>query len=77
MARGKFKPEKQAKNTTYQSLFNSTVSTLRQGKIDDSAKDDAWAKTVVQRDWENPDGKNDTPTAASAASNDENGDNGD
>jgi hypothetical protein len=54
MARGSFKPEKPAKNTEKQGVFNKAVSDLRPDTFDDSANDDAWAKKVVQRDWEHP-----------------------
>lgn len=61
MARGSFKPEKPARNTEKQSVFNSAVSELRPNTFDDSAKDDAWAKKVVQRDWESPTSETDDP----------------
>jgi len=61
VARGSFKPEKPAKNTEKQSVFNSAVNELRPNNFDDSAKDDAWAKKVIQRDWESPTSKTDDP----------------
>jgi hypothetical protein len=61
MARGSFKPEKAAKNTSQQGVFNRAVNELRPNTFDDSAKDDAWAKKVVQRDWESPISKTDNP----------------
>jgi hypothetical protein len=61
VARGSFKPEKPARNTEKQSVFNSAVNALRPNTFDDSAKDDAWAKKVVQRDWESPTSQTDDP----------------
>lgn len=54
MARGSFKPEKSAKNTEKQDIFNKTVRELRPNTFDDSANVDPWAKKVAQRDWEHP-----------------------
>lgn len=61
MARGTFKPEKPAKNAEKQGVFNKAASELRPNTFDDSANDDAWAKKVVQRDWESPISKTDDP----------------
>ena len=61
MARGSFKPEKSARNTEKQGVFNNAVSELRPTTLDNSANDDAWAKKVVQRDWESPNSKTDNP----------------
>ena len=61
MSRGSFKPEKPAKNTEKVGIFNRAVSELRPTNMDDSANADAWAKTVVQRDWESPSAKTDDP----------------
>jgi len=61
MARGSFKPEKPAKNTEKQGVFNKAFNELRPSGLDDSAKDNAWAKKVVQRDWESPTSETDDP----------------
>lgn len=61
MARGTFKPEKSAKNTEKAGIFNKAVSELRPNTMDDSANADAWAKKVVQRDWESPVSVTDDP----------------
>jgi len=61
MARGTFKPEKPAKNTEKVGVFNRAISELRPNTMDDSANDNAWAKKVVQRDWESPVAKTDNP----------------
>jgi hypothetical protein len=42
-------------------VFNRAVSELRPTNMDDSANADAWAKTVVQRDFESPTAKTDNP----------------
>jgi hypothetical protein len=61
MARGSFKPEKPAQNNSYRGTFDRSVNELRPNTFDDSAKDDAWAKKVVQRDWESPTSETDDP----------------
>jgi len=61
MARGSFKPEKPAKNTSQDGVFNRAVSELRPNIMDDSANADSWAKTVNQRDWESPTSETDNP----------------
>jgi hypothetical protein len=61
MADKNFKPEKNATNTAFRGTFDRAVSELRPNTFDDSANDDAWAKKVVQRDWESPVSKTDNP----------------
>jgi hypothetical protein len=56
MADKNFKPDKGAKVTgSPVNIFNGAVNELRnKGEVSNTAKDDAWAKTVNQRDWEHP-----------------------
>lgn len=63
MARGSFKPEKGAKVTSgLAGIFAGSVNKIRtKGDISDTAKADAWAKTVNQRDWESPVAGTDNP----------------
>lgn len=63
MADKNFKPDKGAKVTgSPVGIFNGAVNTLRsKGDVSDTAKDDAWAKKVNQRDWESPVAKTDNP----------------
>jgi len=56
MASKNFKPEKPAKVTGGNAnVFTRAINQIRaKGEISDSAKADAWAKTLNERDWEVP-----------------------
>jgi hypothetical protein len=65
MARGTFKPDKPAKNTEKQGVFNKAVSDLRPNTFDDSATADAGAIKKNQQSWEKESFKSDDPNATS------------